>query len=131
MHDASLPLQAALVARLRAALPALAGRVHDRAPPEVAFPFVQFGASQSVPEAEGCLDLATCHLTLHVWSRAVGAVEARGFAAAIAAALTDWTPELTGVACDDLRVTSIQIMADPDGLTTHGVVQVEAFTARI
>ncbi len=133
MHDPSAPLQKALVARLKAAALLVSARVYDRVDPSAIFPYIQIGATQVVPDEAGCIDLAECNVTIHAWSRAVGAVEARRVSDGIAAALTEWEPDLSadGFVCAELRVTSIQVMADPDGVTTHGVVQIEAQTERL
>lgn len=133
MHDPSAPLQAALVARLRAQVPLVASRVYDRVTPTPTFPYLHIGATQVVPTEAGCVDYAECSVTLHSWSREVGAVEARRISDQVSQALTDWTPDLSasGFACSELRITSAMVMADPDGVTTHGVIQIEAQTERI
>lgn len=132
MHDPTAALQAALVQRLKTNVTRVSSRVYDRVTPNAAFPYLQFGASQVTPDGAQCFDLATCHITLHVWSREVGAVEARRISDDVLQTLNDWTPDLSadGFVCDDLRVTSSQIMADPDGVTSHGVIQIEAQTER-
>ena len=132
MHDPSAALQAALVARLKSQAPLVSGRVYDRVTPSAAFPYLQIGATQIVPVEAGCFDFIECNITLHVWSRDVGAVEARRISDQALRALTDWTPDLSaaGVVCSDIGVTSALIMADPDGVTTHGVIQIEAQAER-
>jgi hypothetical protein len=127
---ASLALQKALVARLRAEVASLAGRVYDRAPQEVAFPHVELGAIEIVDAAAAgdCVEPLEATVTLHVWSRATGAVECRRIAGAIRAALRGWTPDLTaeGWRAAPVEVGQLRDMEDPDGLTTHGVVTLTA-----
>jgi len=125
---ASVALQRALVARLRAAAPLAGGRVYDRAPQDVAFPHVEIGAIEQSDEGGACVEPLTLTATLHVWSRAVGAVECRRLAGQIRAALRDWTPDLAteGWSAAPLTIEQVRDMADPDGLTTHGVVTVTA-----
>lgn len=133
MHDPSHALQKALVARLKAGVPLVSGRVFDRVPMSAVFPFIQIGHTQAVNDDATCIDGATCYVTLHVWSRAVGAVEARRVADQIAAALQDWVPDLAadGFAFADGRLNSVQTTGDPDGITTHSILTFEAQTERM
>lgn len=132
MHDPSAALQKALVARLKSQVPLCASRVFDRTPAKAVFPFLEIGAAQSVSDDAGCIDGAECTFTLHIWSRAVGAVECRRIADQVASALQDWTPDLEtdGFVCVDLACTGIQTLADPDGLTSHGIITITAQTER-
>ncbi len=133
MHDSSAALQKALVARLRAAVPLASARVYDRPPEPVTFPFIAIGAVQAVGDDAECIDGATLFVTLHLWSRAVGAVECRKMSDQVAAALADWQPDLSadGFVFVDSRLRSAQTLADPDGLTTHGILTFEAMTERL
>lgn len=132
MHDPSHALQKALVARLAGQVAAVNGRVHDRVPQQVAFPYIGIGAAQVVPDDAECIDGARTIFTLHVWSRAVGAQETRQIANVMAQALTGWTPDLSadGFVFVDGRVSGTRSMDDPDGITTHGIVTFEAQTER-
>jgi len=133
MHDPSAALQKALVARLKAQVPLVGSRVYDQTPMTVTFPYIQIGHTQAVNDDATCIDGATCYVTLHVWSRAVGSVEARKISDQIAAALQDWMPDLSadGFAFADGRLNSAQTTGDPDGITTHGILTFEAQTERV
>lgn len=133
MHDASLALQKAVIARLRAEVALVSARVFDRVEAGTTMPYIALGAAQVVDDEAGCIDGATCYLTLHIWSRGVGAVEARRVSDQAMAALTGWRPDLAadGFALVDLRCTGGQTLADPDGLTTHGILTIEAQTERL
>lgn len=135
MHDPSAALQKALVARLGAAVPALGGRVHDHAPHAVAYPFVQFGASQCVADDAECLDGATTYFTLHLWARSGprGSVECRQISDAIAAALQGWLPDLSadGFAAGLIKLNSAQTARSADAETTQTILTIEAFTERL
>lgn len=134
MHDPSAALQKALVARLASAVPALGGRVHDYAPATVAYPFVQFGASQAVEDDAECIDGATTTFTLHLWSRAGarGSVECRQISDQIAAAIQDWCPDLSadGFALAQIRLTSALTARAADVETSHTILTIEAATER-
>lgn len=133
MHDPSHALQKALVARLKSAVPLVASRVFDHAPQSVTFPYIGIGDTQAIEDGAECIDGADVTITIHIWSREVGAVEARKIADQVAAALTDWEPDLSadGFAFASGMVRSSRVMADPDGLTTHGILTFEALTERL
>lgn len=120
-----IEMQRAFTAAMEAdaALSALVGdRIYDRVPSAAAFPYVAFGDYQEQPDKADCIDGRECHLTLHVWSRAVGAAEAKR----ILAALNDLFDgnealEIGGQTVAAIELESSIASADPDGLTTHGV----------
>jgi hypothetical protein len=128
MADASLALQKALAARLAAQCPALGGRVFDAVPQKVAHPYLAIGETQVIDDGADCIDGLEIFVTLHVWSRAVGAVEARGLCESVRLALRGWSPDLSESGCDcvDLSWRDARVMRDPDGLTTHGIVTLKA-----
>ncbi len=128
MSDPALALQGAIVARLRAQVSGLGGRVYDRAPQTVAFPHLEIGETQTLDDAVQCIEVTEVYITLHLWSRAVGAVEARTLASAIRAAVADWTPDLAaaGFVCIEFRHRETRVMADPDDVTTHAVITLHA-----
>lgn len=133
MKDPSLPVQAAVYAALTgsAALATAFGgppRVFDRVPVDAAgrvtaaFPYVAIGEDQVTSEADACHDASSIFVTVHVWSRAVGKVEAKTImAAAIDALDTPLAP--TGFKVVTQMVESgPQHFTDADGLTSHSVV---------
>lgn len=128
MSDPSLALQGAIIARLRAQVVGLSGRAYDRAPQTVAFPHVEFGETQTLDDGADCVDGTEIYITLHLWSRAVGAVEARMLSAAIRTAVRDWRPDLSaaGYRCIDFQHRETRVLADPDDVTTHAVVTLRA-----
>jgi Protein of unknown function (DUF3168) len=88
---AAAALQASIHARLigDAAVTSLLGgpKVHDRTPPEEAFPYVTFGASASQDWSTGT-DRGDEHLvTLNVWSRQQGKKQVLDIAGAILTSL--------------------------------------------
>lgn len=126
MKDPSLPLQAAIYAALRAALADEIG-VYDRVPLDkagkvtAAFPYVHIGEDQIVSDKDQCLDPSTAYATVHVWSRAVGKVEAKTIMAAVCLAL-DVKLDVAGFGVIASRVDDGPRHLDGgDGLSSHSV----------
>lgn len=126
MSDPALPLQAAYVARLRAQVAAVSGRVYDRAPQPTTFPYLQIGDIQTISDGADCLDSTEIFVTLHVWSRGIGQVECRQIAAACRSALHEWLPALVGFRCVEHTHQDTRTLDDPDGITSHGVLTFRA-----
>lgn len=105
----------------------VSGRIHDMPPPGVRFPFVSFGPSDTVDEDADCIDARMEVVQLDIWSRAKdGRVEAKRIVDAVKTALHRTAPVMAVNALVGLRVVLTRILDDPDGITVHGVVQVEA-----
>lgn len=122
-------LQTAIYARLvaNAGVTAIvAGRVYDLTPQNAAFPHISFGPTDSVIDDEECINGRIETVQLDCWSRAQdGFRECKALVDAVKAALHDYSANLTVGALASMRVTLVQVMRDPDGLTSHGVIQVE------
>lgn len=125
-HD----LQAAIVALLLAdaGLVATLGgpRIHDGAPRNAAFPCVTLGETAVSDWSSGTEAGASIRLTLHVWSRASGKREAWAIVGQLMRLLHDTPVTLDAHALVLLRVAFAEVRLDPDGLTEHGVVRLEA-----
>lgn len=126
MSDPSLPLQGAYVARLKSEVTEVAGRVYDRIPATATFPYFNIGDIQTISDGVDCLDATEVYVTLHIWSRAVGQVEARRLAAAARSALHGWLPTLTGFRVVEHEHRDTRTLDDPDGITSHGVMTFRA-----
>ena len=125
----STDLQAMIWRRL-VADPTLAalvgGRVLDRAPAGTVFPYVSFGPSYAVPADSECIRADVVTQQIDAWSQAQdGRREALLIVDAIKAALHGWEGDET-VAITPLSVILAQVSDDPDGVSHHGIVQVEA-----
>lgn len=126
-------LQRYLYAQLRA-IPEIAtlagGRVYDRVPSKngqvtAQFPYVSFGPVNVIDDFADCVDGETHTIQLDVWSRAVGQGECKNIVDGIRKALNRSQPELAENAVVGVNIPISQIVRDPDGLTTHGIIQVE------
>lgn len=136
MSDASLELQGAIVARLKAYAPlaALIGtRVYDdvpRAPGTgavtAAFPFVSYGPDQVIPDGWDCQEASEIIVQIDAWSRAVGLPEVKRIADLVRRALHDEDIALADNALLSLAFDGRRVLRDPDGLTSHAVITFRA-----
>ncbi len=102
-------------------------RIYDRPAATVAAPYVTFGPSDYVPDDHECIDGRIETVQLDIWSEAQdGKREAKAIVDAIRSCLHDGVGSLTVGALVTMRVTLARVFDDPDGRTTHGVVQIEA-----
>ena len=116
-------LRRIIMDRLIEQVPALVGRVYDRAAEDTAYPYVTLGPSYWVDDSAECIQARSQTVQVDVWhsGAAKGALE--DLVDDVSAALDGWAvDELT---MHPLRVTLARIMDDPSG-ALHGVVQVEA-----
>ncbi len=125
----SFPVQAALAAALQAASVA-GGRIHDDAPDGVAYPWVEIGDSQAIPDdtsaAVGGDDGVAETFTLHVWDRGYrGSKRVRETIAAIHGALHGAELTVSGRSSAIAWIRTDRVFRDTDGITQHGVVDVE------
>ena len=111
------------------AIMALANGVYDRVPTN---PFgektayISFGSEDAnEDDAEG-IDGLEATTQIDIWSRAGGRVECKNLTALVRKALHEKELQLPTSALVEIRVVLTRIFADPDGETTHGVVQVTA-----
>jgi len=137
MSDPSLPLQAALIARLLAdtAVKALVSkRIYDEVPDDKkriadtgkAFPYVSLGDMQVLPDKADCIDGTEVFVQIDAWSRAQGYPEVKHIGAAIVAALDDQPLTVTGYTAVVFEIQNIQYLRDPDGLTRHAALSFRA-----
>ena len=132
MASPSVELQGAILSALTgdpevAAI--VAGRVHDGKPEDQAFPAVTFGPSDYVPDddAYGCVTGRVEAVQIDCWSRDGGRLHpTKRLADAVARALHRAEMPLDTHRVVEMRVGQVRVFLDPDGLTGHGVVTVEA-----
>ncbi|MBB2793893.1 UNVERIFIED_ORG: hypothetical protein GGD58_002757 [Rhizobium pisi] len=133
MASAELELQGALVTRMKADAPLTAlvqGRVYDQPPSPVTYPYVTIGEAQTIRDDATCVSGEQVYLTLHAWSQAVGFPEVKRIADAVVESL-----HLAALALPTNRLISImhrqtRTFRDPDGLTSHAVIEVVANTEK-
>lgn len=119
-----------VVARLKAfsALTSLIStRVYDNVSPNAEFPYVSWGPEQAIEDDTDCIDGMNISIQLDAWSRSVGLGEVKGIAEQVRQALHDYETELTVNALVSIAHTSTQFLRDPDGKTSHAVIEFSAF----
>jgi Protein of unknown function (DUF3168) len=125
----STALQTLIFQRLTgvAGVNALVGaRVYDHPSKDVLYPYISFGASDYQPEDFDCIAARTETQQIDVWSRKQdGKRECKTIVDAVKSALHGYVAEPVAGALVDMRVTLVRVMDDPDGITSHGVIQVE------
>lgn len=95
--------------------------VFDRVPESDPFPRVTIGEDEITPDAEDCLEEVEAFVTVHIWSRAVGKMEAKAIGGAVREALLS-AIDVDGFTVTEWRAQQARYFTDRDGLTTHGVI---------
>ena len=132
LADSSLPLQKAIVARLRAdagVSAIIVDRVYDAVPTAAVMPYVSFGSFQVLPEQADCAEGVGVVIQLDGWAKGPDTVEVKRLGAAIANSL-QWA-EMSldeGQRLVIMSVEALQYMRDPDGITAHAIVTVRGQT---
>lgn len=100
--------------------------VYDGVPSAAAFPYVEFGASDFVPDNVDCITGRVETIQIDVWSRNQGKKHpTKVIVDEIYNVLHEQTLTMDDpYACATCDVVLARVMDDPDGITTHGVVQV-------
>lgn len=129
MATPSEDLQAAIYAALiaDAGVAAVVGtRVVDGAPSD--YPAITFGPGDYLPDDMDCIDGRIETMQLDCWVRdsSQRLRPARALADLVKAALHGMELSLATHALAALRVVAVRAMMDPDGLTGHGIVTLEA-----
>jgi hypothetical protein len=133
MSKAGWPLQKAIYEALAAdgALAALIGdppRLYDDPPGGTALPYVQIGDGTESDWGTASDAGAEHQLTLHVWSRGGGRMEARSVLSAIHDVLHEAALSLDGHRLVNLRFVLSQVWREADGETYHGIARYRAVT---
>lgn len=131
MSEATLPLQAAVVAALKAHAPltAIVGtKVFDRVPAGTVAPYVTITGWQEIEDGTDCSDASELFFDVQCFSTVVGRPEAARIAAAVKSALHKLAPATTDWANTEILYRSTQYFTESDGTTTRAVVNFQALT---
>lgn len=138
MASADMELQGAIVPRLKAFAPLAAiigDRVYDFVPlntngdvAAATFPYVTIGETQTLADDATCITGEQVYLTLHAWSREKARPQARQIAGEIKAALHRQEMALPTWRLVSLNYQTTRVFRDPDGITSHAVIE---FVARV
>lgn len=126
----SVSFQDLVLARLLATAPVtdiVGDRIVDGNDDDLSFPNITFGPSDFTPDDVDCIRGREETLLLDCWTRDGGKKwPCRKLVDAVKGALHDTDGELETGALVLMRVDLVRVIDDPDGITTHGVVQVTA-----
>lgn len=131
MIDPTLPMQAAIVARLKAAAPVVAivgASVYDAVPENAEKPYISLGQPQVIPDKATCLDGAEVSYPVHGWSIGPRSVEIKQLGAAVTGALDEYALAVSGHRVVVFELEQLQYLDDPDGITKHFVAMFRALT---
>lgn len=121
----SSDLQRVIVARLKAAVPSVAGRVYDTPPETAQMPYISIGPSYWNDDSAECIRARVETIQCDIWaSNRPDKRAAKDATDEVAAALDGWAIE--DLAMHPLRVSLVRVMDDLAPGVVHGVVQVEA-----
>lgn len=111
------------------AIMAIAYRVYDDVP-ELPFgprtAYISIGETDDVEDDADCITGLEKNTTIHVWSRAVGKIECKRLVDLVRKKLHRASLSLSDNALVDTWVEFTRVTKDPDGETTHGIVQLKA-----
>ncbi|WP_100961065.1 DUF3168 domain-containing protein [Bosea sp. FBZP-16] len=131
MSEATLPLQAAVIAALKAHAPlaAIVGtKVFDRVPAGTAAPYLCLSGWQEIEDGTDCMDASEVFFDVQCFSTSVGRPEAARIAAAVKAALHRLAPATAGWSETEILYRSTQYFTETDGTTTRAVVNFQSLT---
>lgn len=131
MIDPQLPLQAAIVAAVKADTELnglIGGRIFDRVPvntdgvPQGPFPYMSFGSADTTAEDTSCIGPSDCFIDLNGWSREVGYPEVKRIGAR-AAVVLNAKLAVTGFEVVTHRLERLSYQREQDGLTSRAILR--------
>lgn len=102
-------------------------RIHDGHVEGLTYPCVTFGPSDSVEDDRECITGSIETVQIDCWTRSSGRLgPCKDLVDAVKAALHKADIELDVNALVQITVSGKRVFRDPDGITAHGVLTVEA-----
>lgn len=134
MSDPSLPLQAAIVSRLKndSGVQAVVGqRIYDEVPANPTFPYISLGDNQVLPDDAGIPQEATCWIDgtevfwqLDGWARDPHYPTTKQISQAVVAAFHNKPLTITGYSNVICELNTVNYLHDPDGITRHVAISI-------
>ncbi len=135
MASVDLELQGAIYTRLTTYPPLtslVSQRVYDAPPPVWPGDYVTIGEAQILRRDVTCLGAEEVYLTLHAWSQYSGGFrDVKRIADAVVEALHDYPLTLPTNRLVSLDHRQTRTLRDPDGVTSHSVISLVAYTERL
>ena len=122
-------LMGAIVPMLKAdpALNAIVGQgVYDRVPVAAVKPYISIGSAWEIQADADCIEAVEIGFRLDVWSEKIGAPEVRRIAHRVRSILHEAEIDLPEGALAMIAHRRTDTMRDPDGVTSHAVVEMTA-----
>ena len=111
--------------RIIAQVPDLDGRVFDKATEDEAYPYATLGPSYWGDDSVECIEAREITLQVDVWHSSSSKGELEDLVDDVTAALKGWA-DTTALTMHPAEISLVRIMDDPDGVSVHGVIQIEA-----
>ena len=116
-------LRQIVIDRIADQVPSLTAVV-DNATEGTAYPFASMGPSDWVPADAECIMARDYSLQIDIWHNHTSKGATEDIVDDIATALRGWA-DTDALTMHPLRVSLVRVMDDPDGVSVHGVIQVE------
>lgn len=129
MNDPSAALQAAIKTKLlaNADFSGFFGtKIFDRVPPSAVTPYAAFGPGQTLEDDADCVEGFEVFQQIDVWSMEPGYQQAKEGAGVIRKAIHRQDLTLDGFVLVEIMFRNIRYLRDPDGLTSHAVIDLRA-----
>ncbi|SMO78890.1 DUF3168 domain-containing protein [Paracoccus laeviglucosivorans] len=110
--------------RIIAQVPELNAQVYDKTSKDDPYPNATMGPSYWSPDDADCIEGKLWTGQIDLWDNASNKGALEDLADDVAAALRGFA-DTADVAMHPFEVTLVRVMDDPDGVSVHGVVQVE------
>ena len=102
-------------------------RIYENPPEGATFPYVSFGPSDVIEDDAECITGRVETIQIDCWARQDAQISpVKALNDAVKTALHLFAGEMTTHALVEMRVGAMRAFMDPDGLTAHGVVTVQA-----
>lgn len=101
-------------------------RVFDSVPADAKFPYVSIGATSTTTTSYDCFEIDEITIQLDAWSRERGFKEVKELSSAVRHALIKNDLTLENNELISIKHELTREIRDPDGLTSHGIIQFEA-----
>ena len=112
-------------ARIMAQVPALAGKVFDRATEGLAYPYATLGPSYWSDTSVQCIEAREITLQIDIWHNQSNKGVLEDLTDDVAAALSVWADQVA-LTMHPLEIDMVRVTDDPDGVSVHGIVIVRA-----
>lgn len=111
-------------ARIIEQVPALTN-VYDRATQSAVYPYATLGASDWSDESVECIEARRITVQIDLWHSASNKGVLEDLTDDVTTALNGWS-DTDALTMHPLRIVIVRVMDDPDGVSVHAAIQVEA-----